>query len=186
MPPLKCFTSAYNNLARALINQVRALEATDTRELLQADVDSAREFSALWDTGATNTSITLKVVDECGLKPIGMTTVHTAGGKHQTETYLIDLLLPNLVRISGLKVSCVELAGDVNVLIGMDIISNGDFAVSNKDGKTVFSFRMPSTERIDFVAGFKKPAHSTKIGRNQKCPCGSGLKYKHCCGKPGS
>jgi uncharacterized protein YecA (UPF0149 family) len=21
------------------------------------------------------------------------------------------------------------------------------------------------------------------IGRNEKCPCGSGLKYKHCCGK---
>jgi len=22
-----------------------------------------------------------------------------------------------------------------------------------------------------------------KIGRNEKCPCGSGLKYKKCCGK---
>jgi preprotein translocase subunit SecA len=22
-----------------------------------------------------------------------------------------------------------------------------------------------------------------KIGRNDPCPCGSGLKYKHCCGK---
>lgn len=22
-----------------------------------------------------------------------------------------------------------------------------------------------------------------KIGRNQKCPCGSGLKFKRCCGK---
>ena len=21
-----------------------------------------------------------------------------------------------------------------------------------------------------------------KIGRNEKCPCGSGKKYKHCCG----
>ncbi|HHQ4575443.1 SEC-C metal-binding domain-containing protein [Aeromonas hydrophila] len=21
-----------------------------------------------------------------------------------------------------------------------------------------------------------------KIGRNEKCPCGSGLKYKRCCG----
>ena len=24
----------------------------------------------------------------------------------------------------------------------------------------------------------------SKIGRNQKCPCGSGHKYKKCCGKP--
>ncbi|MCL2761377.1 MAG: YchJ family protein [Desulfuromonadales bacterium] len=27
------------------------------------------------------------------------------------------------------------------------------------------------------------PATSNKIGRNEPCPCGSGLKYKKCCGK---
>ncbi|MGC8467984.1 MAG: preprotein translocase subunit SecA [Acidithiobacillus sp.] len=27
------------------------------------------------------------------------------------------------------------------------------------------------------------PAHVEKIGRNQPCPCGSGKKYKHCCGR---
>ena len=26
-------------------------------------------------------------------------------------------------------------------------------------------------------------AHGKKIGRNQPCPCGSGKKYKHCCGR---
>ena len=29
----------------------------------------------------------------------------------------------------------------------------------------------------------KTPAHSSKIGRNETCPCGSGKKYKKCCGK---
>ena len=24
----------------------------------------------------------------------------------------------------------------------------------------------------------------SKIGRNEPCPCGSGLKFKHCCNKP--
>ena len=28
-----------------------------------------------------------------------------------------------------------------------------------------------------------KPLVSTKIGRNEPCPCGSGAKYKKCCGK---
>jgi len=28
----------------------------------------------------------------------------------------------------------------------------------------------------------RTPARSTKIGRNAPCPCGSGRKYKHCCG----
>ncbi len=29
----------------------------------------------------------------------------------------------------------------------------------------------------------KEPAKSNKVGRNDPCPCGSGLKYKKCCGK---
>jgi uncharacterized protein len=28
----------------------------------------------------------------------------------------------------------------------------------------------------------QEPAHSNKIGRNDPCPCGSGKKYKKCCG----
>jgi len=27
-----------------------------------------------------------------------------------------------------------------------------------------------------------KPVHSDKIGRNDPCPCGSGKKFKKCCG----
>ncbi|MGY6647946.1 zinc-dependent peptidase [Wenyingzhuangia sp. IMCC45574] len=29
----------------------------------------------------------------------------------------------------------------------------------------------------------KLKQHRKEIGRNEKCPCGSGLKFKHCCGK---
>ena len=29
----------------------------------------------------------------------------------------------------------------------------------------------------------KKPKRVSKIGRNDPCPCGSGRKYKQCCGK---
>ncbi len=29
------------------------------------------------------------------------------------------------------------------------------------------------------------PPKKKKVGRNDPCPCGSGRKYKHCCGKPG-
>ena len=28
----------------------------------------------------------------------------------------------------------------------------------------------------------EKPFDNKKVGRNEKCPCGSGKKYKHCCG----
>lgn len=30
------------------------------------------------------------------------------------------------------------------------------------------------------------PAQSEKIGRNDSCPCGSGKKYKKCCGTSGA
>jgi uncharacterized protein len=32
-------------------------------------------------------------------------------------------------------------------------------------------------------AGERKPATSAKVGRNESCSCGSGRKYKHCCGR---
>ena len=35
----------------------------------------------------------------------------------------------------------------------------------------------------DGKAVSRKPVTSTKIGRNEPCDCGSGLKYKKCCGK---
>ena len=38
----------------------------------------------------------------------------------------------------------------------MDIIGVGDFAVTNRDGKTKFSFRLPSRADIDFVVEDKK------------------------------
>lgn len=45
------------------------------------------------------------------------------------------------------------------------------------------------TKRVDAVmsTSFGKPSAPqrvvTKIGRNDMCPCGSGKKYKHCCGR---
>ena len=41
---------------------------------------------------------------------------------------------------------------NTDVLIGMDIINEGDFAVSNEYGATTFSFRIPSVENFDFAA----------------------------------
>ena len=32
--------------------------------------------------------------------------------------------------------------------------------------------------------GHDEPARSDKVGRNAACPCGSGKKYKKCCGRP--
>jgi hypothetical protein len=48
-----------------------------------------------------------------------------------------------------IKVIVANLPG-CDILIGMDIIGMGDFAVSNYNGRIVFSFRVPSMAEIDF------------------------------------
>ena len=74
---------------------------------------------------------------------------------------------------------------DAECLIGMDILTQGDLAVTNFNEKTCVSFRIPSAQCIDFVETAKssQPVISTKIGRNAPCSCGSTKKYKYCCGK---
>ncbi|MCY7409416.1 MAG: SEC-C domain-containing protein [Chitinophagales bacterium] len=71
----------------------------------------------------------------------------------------------------------------------MDIIAMGDFSITNLDGNTCMSFRMPSLHEIDYVKNLQLKVNPNmpivgdeKVGRNQLCPCGSGKKYKHCNG----
>lgn len=119
-------------------------------------------FIAIWDTGATASVISQKVVDDCGLKPIGMTLVHGVHGSDQAEQYLVNIGLPNGVGFANVTVTKGKL-GDVHVLIGMDIIRIGDFVITNKDGKTVMSFRTPSQECIDFVKQHQKLSLSERF-----------------------
>jgi hypothetical protein len=165
------------NLRPEAVGQLGAVKA----ELIAG----AKKYMGIWDTGATNSVISQKVIDECALKPIGMTMVQSATESKLCETFLVAFVLPNKVLVPSIRAT-KGWPGDCDVLIGMDIISGGDFAVTNYKGKTTFSFRLPSLEEIDFVTDSQKspaPARSVKIARNDPCPCGSGKKYKKCCGK---
>jgi len=148
----------------------------------------AKKFVAIWDTGATGTVINQKVINECGLKPIGIAEVSTANEKRLSSVYLVSIFLPNRVSFPQLRVTEGTIS-EADVLIGMDIMTRGDFAVTNSDGRTTFSYRWPSAERIDFVEESRKargpllPRALRKVGRNDPCPCGSGKKYKNCCGR---
>ena len=132
-------------------------------------------FQAIWDTGATASVVTQQVVDTLSLKPIRMAVVQTGAGAYRTEVYLVNIVLPNRVQFHTVHVSRGDITG-AELLIGMDIITTGDFAVTNLGGKTVMSFRWPTMTKIDFVVGTHVAA-----ARNDPCPCGSGKKYKQCC-----
>ncbi len=184
----KSFTTRHRGRANVLKTPVQVAEAFDPKTV--AAPPSTKQYTGIWDTGATNSVITQNVIDACQLKPTGITQVSTASGVVITETYLVAMMLPNHVGFPQVRVTKGNLTPDADLLIGMDIIGTGDFAVTHLNGITVFSFRVPSFECIDFVqaanqaAGKKLMADGgDKVGRNEPCPCGSGQKYKRCHGK---
>lgn len=109
-------------------------------------------IKAIWDTGATGTVITKSVAKRLGLIPTGMAEVITANGRAIQKTFTVDIGLPNKVIIQS--VIAIEVDGlsiDCDALIGMDIITLGDFSITNHKGKTCMSFRVPSIHEIDYV-----------------------------------
>jgi len=177
------FTVQFDGLANTLITWVIIHPAFNPQKT--NPIPPGRKFQAIWDTGATNTVITKRAVQECGLKPIGMTQVHGVGGAiKDCPVYLVNIKLSNDLGVIRVRVTEGIITDGIDALIGMDIILLGDFAITNYQKKTAFSFRTPPKERIDFVKEYKKgqSTKSEKISRNAACPCGSGKKYKKCCG----
>ncbi len=113
-----------------------------------ADESTHRSFRAIWDTGATRSAITQQVVDECGLKPSGKRRIEHAGVADEADVYAVDIALPNRVLIESIEASRLSFAGG-DVLIGMDIINMGDFAITHPGGQSKFTFQIPAQADID-------------------------------------
>lgn len=176
------FTSSYSGLSRRLINQVQVSPAIDTKGRPIVSF-SEKLWNAQWDTGATDTCITKAVANELGLCVVTQKNMHTPSGNKITDCYAAHILLPGKVLIKNL---CVleGILTDCDILIGMDIIVRGDFAVSNFGNKTIFTYRVPSLMSFDFVKKTYLVPHvaEKEPGRNDPCFCGSGKKYKECHG----
>lgn len=98
-----------------------------------------RSQNAVWDTGATNTLISRKVVDVLSLKSFNKVAVSDNKGVAETDTYLVHIALPTNDMVTNLEVLLTD-NEDYDVIIGMDIIGMGDFSLKSKDGNTKFSF----------------------------------------------
>ncbi|MCK5036163.1 MAG: retroviral-like aspartic protease family protein [Candidatus Sabulitectum sp.] len=116
----------------------------------QVENPTMTEFKAIWDTGATHTAISNQVASQCNLQPVSRVKVSTASGNHVTNVYFVDVVLLNEVIFRDVRVTEAILADGIDVLVGMDIINQGDFAVTNKDKSTMMSFRVPPGKHIDF------------------------------------
>jgi hypothetical protein len=137
------FTHKYQTITTQLKSEVSVLHNEN-------DTEEKGKWIALWDTGATNTVITQNIIDVLTLKPVSFCKTHTPAGIFESECYYVNILLTNKVLIKNLLV-LRGLSVGWDILIGMDIISRGDFAISNFEKKTTFTFRIPSLETIDFI-----------------------------------
>jgi len=174
------FTRRYKYITSSIKTNCEISEAFGAEVPIEEE-PHFENVTALWDTGATNSCISNNLASKLNLIPIGFEEMSHADGTSTVPTYLINVFLPNNVGFSYVLVLGCDLQ-NMDAIIGMDIISQGDFAISNFEGNTCFSFRIPSTQHINFVGNKPKIAEN-KIGRNEPCHCGSGKKYKNCCGK---
>ena len=190
---MPAFTVKYNGSASSLRTKCGVCQGISLQDLNRGiPHPPVKEYVAVWDTGAEVSSISHRVVKELGLLPVGRAKNYTAAGVVDVNTYVINIQLPMHLGVALLQVTGNDL-GDVDMLIGMDVISKGDFAVTSFGGITTFSFRIPSKETIDYVAQdnddkakaqlVADAVKHKKVGRNDPCPCGSGKKFKNCHGK---
>jgi gag-polyprotein putative aspartyl protease len=130
----------------------RIEEAVDFNDLLPDDT-RIQWYKALWDTGATQSCISDRLAEELGLEAEDFVKVATASGIVRLPIYTLHLALPNHIVFDSIEV--IEFAygdDDCDLIIGMDIMTQGDLAMTNQAGRTVFSFRIPSLHTVDFEA----------------------------------
>lgn len=149
----------------------------------------------VWDTGATCSVITSEAAKKLTLATVSMMEVSGVHGKEIVPVYDVQLTLNNQnislrVRVTEGKAVSFSQEGDADILIGMDIITRGDFCISNFNGQTVMTFRIPSLTTIDYCAEVDIHNRCLKIHElnlrkhlPDKCACGSGRDYKNCHGK---
>jgi len=157
------FRQMYDGIANELKSQVCIIVPSyiDSRPYEER---SKIIIDGIWDTGATISAVAQNVIDKLGLKQTGAVPIGTAGGYITCPTYIIDLALPNRIVIPDLIVTGNDSLMSCDMLIGMDVIGNGDFAISNPKGKTCFSYCLPPHNKpIDLYEKTQKVDKNYKI-----------------------
>jgi hypothetical protein len=154
-PSFQALTVRSTGRASQIISDLSVCAAYDPKSP-PSPIPERASTKALWDTGASKSVISQPLARQLGLKAAGATNVSHAGGSSISPTYLVNFFLPTGVGILG--VLATEFPGHINfgAIIGMDVITLGDFSITNVDGRTCMSFRTPSLQIVDYVADHRK------------------------------
>jgi hypothetical protein len=148
----RAFTIVYEGLTNEISTPVQVEPICTTDKCL---LGTQIEINAFWDTGAVITCIKPSLRDKLKLHKselVESITMSGIGGDVEADGTLVSIwLTPNFV-VELCPVYIADFPGDEELLIGMDIITMGDFIVCNTDGKTSCSFAVPPfPDRIDLT-----------------------------------
>ena len=169
--------AAFTVKAQGILREIKTeagLSPTDFSRTGTIPPPKSGSLRAVWDTGATGSVVGEETAARLGLQPIGYIPVETANGEYEAPIFICDIYLPTGIVVPSIEITGGKLGGNLDMLIGMDVITLGDFTITNLAGDTWFTFRMPSMQRADYKA-IQTP------NENHRCPCGTTKKYKNCC-----
>lgn len=121
-------------------------------------VKNQASFMCLWDTGASMSLVSTHVAESLKLAVLDETVTIRSGLGTKAE---IDVRVAYLHVVLGaipleLKVGVVDMPSsdsDIDVVLGLDLISQGSFAISYDCGRLLFSFCYPPAPMpIDFTS----------------------------------
>jgi hypothetical protein len=136
--------------------------ANDLTDIDFSEQKGVTWVNALWDTGAMCSCISKRCAKLLGLEVINITHMATASHIVEAPVYMVHLYLPNFPVFTYLEMlEFQDTSDNCDIIIGMDIITQGDLAISNFGGNTFFSFRIPSIQIIDFEGDLRKKMLNT-------------------------
>ena len=109
--------------------------------------------NALWDTGAMLSVISPEIAKKLQLDIVDTIQIVGINGESESEVAVVSICFPNKTMIKDVRVAICNMSPGNEMIIGMDVITQMDIAITNGGGKTQFSFAIPPfEERIDFCS----------------------------------
>lgn len=119
--PHLAFSIKYKGIAKELVSEAEIINPLNNQR---------KKYKAIWDTGATHTAITPKVLKELSLTIVDIATIVGVNSEPKyVQVALFNLLLPNNVSIKGVRGSVCTIGSDADILIGMH--NNYAFLLNN-------------------------------------------------------
>lgn len=149
----RTFIKTYGKSKKKLLMPIDILPVSSSDNIL---VNTPIRVKSIWDTGATFTFIKPELRDRLKLRMVnsGSSTSIAGIGKyiHQADYTVLSIRVWENFEINWCPVYVLDFSVDVDIIIGMDIIGMGDFAVCNANNETSFSFAIPPfPDRINFT-----------------------------------